>query len=73
MRCKACSATSGQTFRGQGVNAVTDNDCLLVRLGNGHVQSVKERCGHLAHSLGVGKQPVHINNLAEREDTVFIA
>lgn len=55
------------------MNAVTDNDCLLVRLGNGHVQSVKERCGHLAHSLGVGKQPVHINNLAEREDTVFIA
>lgn len=49
------------------MNAVTYDNRLFVKLGNGLVQSVKERCGHLTHSFHVGEHPVYINNLAGHE------
>lgn len=70
-RCKVCIGTcSGGGGVSKGIGnwvPVTYNDRLFVRLGNGLVQSVEERSGHLAHSLRVGEQPVHVNNLAERK------
>lgn len=60
----------GSSGGGQRVNAVTYDDGLFVGLSDGLVQSVKERRGHLAHSLHVGEQPVHIDNLAAHEGTI---
>lgn len=55
----------------QRLNPVTYNNRLFVRLGNGLEQSVEERCGHLAQGLRVGEQPVDVDNLAEREETIL--
>lgn len=57
---------------GKSQNGVTYNNCLQVGLSNRLVQSVKECCRHLAHSLHVGEQPVYIHNLTEHKENIYI-
>lgn len=60
------AGVSGRAVQIKGVHAVTYDYRLFVGLGDGVVQPVEERGGHLAHGLHVGEQPVYVNNLAEQ-------